>query len=240
MDANTYVLLHGAFHGGWCWKDVATRLRSLGHAVYTPTQTGLGERAHLLHTRPNLETIVRDVEQVFLYEDLQDVILVGHSFGGVTVSALADRIPERLRHLVYLDASLAQDGESTLDLIPEDRRIAYHQRAIESTEGFYVDPPDPAYLGIEDPEVAAWIRPKLTRQPFQPILDRLQLRYPQGNGIPATFIYCTNPPSPSIAVSRDRARSRPGWTYLEMACGHNAMTLRPAELSQILAAVGAR
>ncbi|HSV79402.1 MAG TPA: alpha/beta fold hydrolase [Ramlibacter sp.] len=238
MEAKTYVLVHGAFHGGWCWKDVATRLRALGHTVYTPTQTGLGERSHLLRTRPTLETFVQDVEQVFRYEELDDVILVGHSFGGVTVTALADRIPERLRHLVYLDASLAQHGESTLDLIPADRQEAYHQRAIDTAEGFFVEPPDPAYLGISDPEIAAWIRPKLTPQPFQPFLDRLQLRNPQGNGVPATFIDCTNPPSPSIATSRERARSRPGWTYLEIPTGHNAMTLMPGELTQMLAALG--
>lgn len=234
--AKTYVLVHGAFHGGWCWKDVATRLRALGHVVYTPTQTGFGERSHLLHTRPTLETLIRDVEQVFHFEELEDVILVGHSFGGVTVTGLADRIPQRLRHLVYLDASLAQDGESTLDLIPADRREAYHRRAIESSEGFFVEPPDPAYLGILDPELAAWIRPKLTRQPFQPFLDQLRLHHPAGNGIPATFIACTDPASPSITRSCDIARSR-GWSYLELATGHNAMTLAPAELTRLLAAI---
>ena len=102
----TYVLVHGAFHGGWCWGRVAARLRSAGHQVHTPTLTGLGDRVHLAHAGITLGTHVQDVENVYLYEDLQHTVLVGHSYAGMVITGVAGRIPDRIAHLVYLDAFL--------------------------------------------------------------------------------------------------------------------------------------
>ena len=112
----TFVLLHGAFHGGWCWARVAPILRAAGHTVFTPTQTGLGERAHLLHPGITLTTFVDDVVGVLETEELTDVVLVGHSFGGAAITGAAERVKHRLRHLVYLDSAIPQSGRSPLDL----------------------------------------------------------------------------------------------------------------------------
>jgi pimeloyl-ACP methyl ester carboxylesterase len=161
-DQKTYVIVHGAFFGGWCWKKVAASLRALGHSVYTPTLTGLGERSHLLSARPTLETFIEDVAQVLKYEDLHDVILVGHSFSGSVVSALADRMPERLRHLVYLDAQLLRSGQSPASKAPSSSIERCRQRAIKTDHGSVIPPFDPQTLGITDPEDAAWVKTKLT------------------------------------------------------------------------------
>jgi pimeloyl-ACP methyl ester carboxylesterase len=233
----TYVLVHGAFHGGWCWKDVAARLRSLGHTVYTPTLTGLGERSHLVSIRPSVEMFIADVAQVLRFEDLESVILVGHSFAGSVVSGLADRMPERLQHLVYLDAMVLQSGQSALDTAPAAVIEGYRQRAMESSGGLTTTSNAPAYYGITDPEQAAWLMTKLTPHPFQTYFDKLILKHPLGNGLPATYIAVTNPYHAATASSRQLAKSMPGWTYLEIATAHSAMMLVPEELTGILAAI---
>jgi pimeloyl-ACP methyl ester carboxylesterase len=233
----TYVLVHGAFFGGWCWKTVAASLRALGHSVYTPTLTGLGERSHLLAATPTLETFIEDVAQVLRYEDLEDVILVGHSFSGSVVSALADRMSETLRHLVYLDAQLLLSGESPASGAPPASIERYRQRAIETCHGAVIPPFDPQTFGITDPEVAAWTKTKLTPHPFQTYFDELALKNPLGNGVPATYIACINPRYANVASSHELARQIEGWTYVELSTGHNAMLLMPDELVTLLAAI---
>src|SRR5205823_2243207 len=121
----TFVLVHGGFHGGWCWRKVAPLLRSAGHEVYTPTLTGLGERAHLLGPGITLETHAQDVLGVLTHEELSDVILVGHSMAGTVITVVVDTAPERLAHLVYLDASVPRDGESDLDCQSEATRARW-------------------------------------------------------------------------------------------------------------------
>jgi pimeloyl-ACP methyl ester carboxylesterase len=234
----TYVLVHGAFHGGWCWKAVAAQLRAAGHTVYTPTQTGSGERSHLLHARPTLDTVVEDIAQVLRFEELQDVILVGHSFGGATVSALADRMPERLRHLVYLDAQLLQSGEGAVDHLSPEHRERYLRGAVESSAGLSIPPNAPEYYGITDPALGDWLMTKLTPQPLRTFTDPLVLKHPLGNGLPVTYIACAQPYFPTTTPSREMARRMPGWSYLEIATAHNAMTLMPRELTAMLGAIG--
>ena len=131
-DAKTFVLVHGAWHGGWCWRDVARSLRAAGHTVFTPTQTGLGERRHLLSDAVGLDVFALDVANVLEAEELTDVILVGHSFGGITITAVADRLPERLRHLVYLDAAVVHSGESDFAEYPADLVAARRNAAAAS------------------------------------------------------------------------------------------------------------
>jgi pimeloyl-ACP methyl ester carboxylesterase len=236
-DQKTYVLVHGGFFGGWCWKKVAASLRALGHSVYTPTLTGLGERSHLLAARPTLETFIEDVAQVLRYEDLDDVILVGHSFSGSVVSALADRMAETLRHLVYLDAQLLLSGQSPASAAPSASIERYRQRAIETSHGPVIPPFDPQTFGITDPEEAAWIKAKLTPHPFQTYFDNLALNNPLGNGVPVTYIACTKPRYANVAASHDLARQMEDWTYLELATGHNAMLSMPAALVTLLAEI---
>ena len=117
-----YVLVHGGWHGGWCWRRVADRLRAAGHDVWTPTLTGHGERSHLLTPDVDLDLHIRDIVAVFRFERITDAILVGHSYGGAVVSGVADAIPERIRHVVYLDVILAEDGEAVFTALPASRR----------------------------------------------------------------------------------------------------------------------
>jgi pimeloyl-ACP methyl ester carboxylesterase len=233
----TYVLVHGAYHGAWCWKGVAARLRALGHEVYTPTLTGLGERSHLIGFRPTLETFIEDVAQVIRYEDLADVVLVGHSFTGSVVSALADRMPEKLAHLVYLDAQVLLSGQAPADTAPPAAIETYKQRAQAS--GYLSIPPGPVEsFGIVDPDMAEWVRARVTPHPYQTYFDRLELKHPLGNGLPATYIAVTAPLFPNTAHSRKVAREQPGWNYLEIPTAHDAMLLAPDELSQMLDRIG--
>ena len=119
-SSKTYVLVHGAWHGGWCWKEVADRLRGMGHSVSTPTQTGLGERKHLLSKDITLDTFAADVINHIEAEELTEVILVGHSFGGTSITGAADKIPNRIRHLVYLDSVILENGKSVFSALPAD------------------------------------------------------------------------------------------------------------------------
>jgi pimeloyl-ACP methyl ester carboxylesterase len=236
VEAKTYILIHGAYHGAWCWKLVAAQLRGLGHAVYTPTLTGLGERSHLLSCKPTLNTFIEDIAQVIRYEDLEQVILVGHSFAGSVVSGVSDQMPKRLRHLVYLDALVLQSGESSADRSPE-RVEAYRQRAMESSSGLSIPPATPEHYGITDPDMAAWMLTKLTPHPLQTYYDKLQLKHSLGNGVPATYIACSKPLFAATEESRERAKDMPGWNYLEMPTGHNAMMTMPSELTDILVSI---
>ncbi|SAK98442.1 esterase [Caballeronia calidae] len=231
----TYVLVHGAYHGGWCWKEVASILRSKGHVVYTPTLTGLGERSHLIDCRPTLEVMIKDVEQVFFYEELEDVILVGHSFAGSIVSALADRMPERLRHLVYLDAQVLESGQAPLDAVPPSIREKYLQRARDcNSTGHAVPPGDPETFGINDPSLVERVRGLLTPHPFGAYFDKLMLNHPLGNGVSATYVVCTSPLHPNTSHSRNVAKAQPGWDYVELAAGHDAMLTRPSEVARLI------
>ncbi len=143
----TYVLVHGAFDGGWCWTGVARRLRALGHTVYTPTLTGLGERSHVMAARPTIDTFIEDVAQVLHFEDLTEVLLVGHSFAGSVISGVADRMPERLQHLVYLDAAVALPGQALTDIGPPGLVDGYRARArAAGGDGASIPPPAPEAL----------------------------------------------------------------------------------------------
>ncbi|WP_417207682.1 alpha/beta fold hydrolase [Antarctobacter sp.] len=237
MTGKTFVLIHGGFHGGWCWKAVARRLRALGHEVHTPSHTGMGERAHLAAGAMGMATFEEDLLRLFHYEDITDAVVVGHSFGGSAVSILADRLPDRVRHLVYLDAMVLQDGQSPLDTAPPGRIEQYRANAVDTANGKVIPPADPAAFGIADPQMAEWVRARLTPQPLQTFLDPIHLAHPLGNGLPATYIACTQPWWSGTGSSRDLARKMPGWDWVELPCGHDAMLLLPDELSDILAAI---
>src|ERR1700761_3374991 len=132
---STYVLVHGAWHGGWCWDAVAQILRSHGHRVFTPTLSGLGERAHLLSPEIDLQVFVQDVVDVFERHDLSEVILVGHSFGGTTLIGAADRVPQRIRQLVFLDAVVLSAGETAFSRLAPEIAAASRQLALETSNG---------------------------------------------------------------------------------------------------------
>lgn len=229
-----FVLVHGAYHGGWCWRDVAMRLQQAGHTVFTPTLTGLGERRHLLAAATSMETFVLDIMNVFEFEGLHDVILVGHSFGGRVIGGVADRMPERIRRLVFLDAGLAPAGESRLDGLNTSARADRIAAAQRHDGGISVPPPSASALGITDPDQAAWLEARLTPQPLAPDECRLELAHPLGNGLPATYVRCIAPALSITDASAAYARGREDWNYREFAAGHNAMTSHPQEIAALL------
>ncbi len=229
----TFVLVHGAFHGGWCWSRVAEILRASGHVVFTPTQTGLGERRHLLSPGITLDTFVDDICAVLDFEELQDAVLVGHSFGGISISGVADRMPERVRHLVYLDSRILEAGQSMLDADPE--RSGAWQRIAQESGGFSIRPPPATYFDCPDPADVAWIARRLTPHPLGTFTSPLNLANPViGNGRPCTYVACMDPVYPWLEPCRTWARRRAGWGWAEVAAGHDAMVSAPAELAALL------
>jgi pimeloyl-ACP methyl ester carboxylesterase len=237
--SRTYVLLHGAFHGGWCWRDVAARLRGHGHRVTTPTQTGLGERRHLISAQITLDTFVSDLVEHIEAEELQQVILVGHSFGGAAITGAADRLPGRLRHLVYLDAMVLEDGQSPWSQMPAELAAERQLAVREQGAGLVAVPPPVSAFGVpEDHPEAAWVRRRLTPHPAGTYASPLRLANPPGNGLPRTYIACTDPWYAPLAWAREKVQGRPGWTWREIATGHDAMVTAPAALADMLEEIG--
>lgn len=234
QERRSYVLVHGAWHGGWCWRQVAERLRAAGHAVFTPTLTGLGERRHLLNAGITLDTFVDDVANVLDAEELTGVYLVGHSFGGRVACGVADRMPGRLGRLVLLDAGLPESGKAAWDGLPPDVREARLARARAFGDGSRIPAPDTREFGIDEPETLAWLERRLTPHPLGSYTTPLVLAHPLGNGLPVSYIRCTAPVYRPMETSATYARARTDWQYLELATGHDAMVSAPAELSAML------
>ena len=165
----TFVLVHGGGHGGWCYQPVARLLRAKGHDVYTPTLTGLGEREHLLSAAVDLDMHITDVVNVIRFEDLRDVILVGHSYGGMVVTGVADRVADRIANLVYLDAAYPMNGQSLVDVAGDFILAAREGGQIVGGMELVLFPGnDPmGFYGVTDPEQIAWMKPKLTPHPFK-------------------------------------------------------------------------
>ncbi|MDX3904783.1 MAG: alpha/beta hydrolase [Pigmentiphaga sp.] len=234
MARRNYVLVHGAWHGGWCWRHVAGRLREAGHAVFTPTLTGLGERRHLLHEGITLDTFVQDIANVLQSEELRDVYLVGHSFGGRVACGVADRLRACLRRLVLLDAGLPEPGKAAWDALPADVREARLADVRAAGQGGAIPPPPAQAFGVADPHAAAWLARRLTPHPLGAYTTPLQLSNPLGNGLPVTYIRCTAPAYGPIADSAAQARARTDWQYLELATAHDAMVTAPDALARML------
>ena len=229
------MLVHGAWHGGWCWRAVADALRAKGHRVFTPTQTGLGERKHLLSREITLDTFVDDLTNLIEMEELQNIILVGHSFGGSPISGVADRMPDRIGHLVYLDSLVLEGGQSTFSVVPPDVVAARRKLVVEQGLGIAIPTPPVTAFGIpEDHPQAAWVRRHLTPHPVGTYESTLRLEHPVGNGRPRTYIHCTNPVYGPAEASRQWVRQQQGWGWQEIATAHDAMVTAPADLARML------
>lgn len=222
-----FVLVHGSWHGGWCWRRVAQRLRTAGHEVFTPTNTGLAERAHLLDERVGLSTFIADVVGVIEAEELTDVVLVGHSFGTLTVLGVADVIPDRLNRLFLLDGALAESGDAPFDGLPPEVVARRIEQAKASSEGLSVPAPPVESFGVSDPNDIAWVTRRLTPHPLRTYIEPLRLRKPLGNGLRCTYLCCTDPLYLPIAASRELAHRQRDWEWREIPTGHDAMITAP-------------
>lgn len=238
MATHTFVLVHGAWHGGWCWKDVAERLRAAGHAVTAPTLTGLGERAHLLSDRLDLATCITDIRQHIVFEELDEIVLVGHSFAGPVITGVADAIPERIRRLIYLDALLLDDGESAMSRVPPAVAEQRLRLAQESSGGLTMPVPPASVFGIADKERAAWVESKLTPHPLKTYVSPLRIKALPGNGLRADYVVCTNPAYVGAAPAHERARQS-GWPLHELATSHDAMVTAPAATAELFVTIAA-
>jgi pimeloyl-ACP methyl ester carboxylesterase len=188
----TFVLIHGSCHGGWCWQKLVPFLEKHGHNVYTPTLTGLGERSHLLRQDINLDTHIKDIIQVFEYEDLNKVILVGHSYGGMVIGGVSEKIPHRIKHLVYLDAYIPQDGKSGFDLIPGLKEI-YEKRSLKKQgKEWLVSSYEPQDWGVTNPDDIAWMKSRLGPMPWHTHDQPLKIQNPQSKELAKSYISCTD------------------------------------------------
>lgn len=227
----TFVLLHGAWHGGWVWGRVAPRLRAAGHHVLTPTLTGVSDRAHLLHPGVGLGTHTHDVVALLDAEDLHDVVLVGHSYAGQVVTAVADRRPERIGRRVYLDAFVGRDGEAAIDLLPSTVAGHYREAVAGPGHGWLIPVRSLTTLGVTARADLDWLTPRLTPHPWLAYTEPLTLTGAH-EAVPATFVECTD----WMRVFRPHAqRAREaGWPVLELATGHEAMVTAPGRLVDAL------
>lgn len=226
-----FVLVPGAWCGAWCWTPVAERLRQRGCHAYPLTLTGLGERSHLLSRDISLHTHALDVANAVRYEDLEDVVLVGHSYAGLVLTAAAEIMADRLRHIIYIDAMLPFSGECGFDLIPPED-VCRRRCAAEHDGGVSMPVPKAGHFTVSG--MKEWFFAHMTPQPLRPYEDRLELKGLPGNGVPATFIACTPSHLPAVHLSRTRAARLPGWNVLEIASGHNVHLHRPDDICRML------
>ncbi|MBL8386496.1 MAG: alpha/beta hydrolase [Burkholderiales bacterium] len=239
---STYVLIHGAWHGGWCWARVAARLRALGHTVHTPTLAGMGEHAHLLSRQITLDTHVEDVVSHFETEEIRDAILVGHSYGGLIVTGAADRLDGTgaISRLVYLDAVVPADGDHWTAFHSPEAAQARHAAARDRGGALFLPPPDAAVFGLTDPADLAWVARRLRPHPYGCYLVPLRLpRLAAGAGaaaLPRTYIDCVEPFYSDFMGLKQRLKADPAWQYVELRTGHNAMVSAPDALTGLLCA----
>ncbi|MDS0279527.1 alpha/beta hydrolase [Halomicroarcula sp. S1AR25-4] len=234
----TVLLVHGAWLGGWCWKYVTHPLRSVDHDVYTLTLTGLGEREHLSRPDIDLETHITDVVNVLEYEDLTDVVLVGHSYAGLVVTGVIDRVPERVTHVVYLDAMTPLNDEATsvFDLGPPEYREVVEAEAEEQGAGWrWPMPREPdGWVGISESD-ARWLRSKAVPQPVETFAQSVEVRNQAASVLPSTYVLCTKNglPDETLETIRGVVDER-GWDLVELETGHWPMVSMPSEVVELL------
>jgi pimeloyl-ACP methyl ester carboxylesterase len=232
----TFVLVHGGGHGGWCWWRLAPLLRAAGHEVYTPTMTGLGERAHLMGPDVDLDVHIDDIVGVLKYEDLNDVILVGHSYGGMVITGVADRAPTRVGHLVYLDAATPSDGQSLADVAPDLMEMARSvSKTVDGVELVLNYMPEAGrFYGVEDEEAIAHMDGRLTPHPWKSFAQPLRLIDEAAvRAIARTDINCINPMPGQKVPDRSAASSGADKVY-EIDTGHDLMITEPEKVAEFL------
>ena len=235
---SVYVLVHGAWHGSWCWKRVRRALQARGHEVFTPTLTGVAEREHLLSPQVDLDTHISDVTNLIRWEELSNVVLCGHSYGGCVISGVADRIPDRIGALVYLDAFVLEKGQCLHDVLPPEMRSAQLEGTRQVGEGWKV-PPIPAEAFNVNAKDRAWVDRQCTVQPLATFQQPIRLTGGISQIKNVTFILANGwDPSP-FPPFYEQAKAK-GWKTLTVACGHDVMLDLPEELTQELLAVSPR
>jgi pimeloyl-ACP methyl ester carboxylesterase len=232
--SKTFVLVHGSWRGGWCWRRVADRLTARGHRVYTPTLTGLGERSHLLSSGVTLQTHIDDVVNVLKWEQLTNIVLCGHSSSGLVISAVAERVAQgTIGSIVFLDAFLPRDGESLADLLGPVVSSPKFTEGLAASGGVSVPPMPAAAFGTNAADIA-WVDAQATAQPYRTIVDKVSLDGARERIARKTFIRATGRENPVHKRSFERLSGDPAWRLYEVACGHEIMLDEPGRLCEIL------
>ena len=229
----TFVLCHGGWGGSWQWRTVAELLWVMGHKVFTPTFTGLGERVHLANPDVDLNTFITDIVNVVLFEELYDVVLVGYSYSGMVITGVADRIPDRISHLVYLDAVVPQDGQSLTDLLGPEIEAQVLAAIEHQGDGWKVP-----HISISSKPSD----PRMTPQPSKTGTQPVTLQNPAARSLPRSFIYCTEGKDtllmePAVKQAAETAKSDIGWKYYELQTDHHPMENIPQELAGLLSTI---
>ncbi|MCC6776236.1 MAG: alpha/beta hydrolase [Hyphomicrobiales bacterium] len=227
----TFVLVHGAWHGGWCWRRVADLLERKGHKVFTPTMTGLGERSHLLNPAVNLATHVTDIVNVIKWEGLSDIVLVGHSYGGSVVSGVAEQAHDKIASIVFLDAFVPENGDSLADKASQPVREAI---AALTQKGETAMKAVPAAVFRVNEKDRAWVDAMCTLHPLATLTDKSVVTGARDRIAKRAYIRAKGYPSVPFDGFQEKLKAAGGWRVYEMPCGHDAMVDMPDRLTEIL------
>lgn len=229
----TIVLVHGAWHGGWCWRRVSDLLRTKGHDVYTPTLTGLGERSHLLTQEVDLDTHITDVANLLKFEDLQDVVLCGHSYGGMVITGAMDQEANRIAALVYLDAFLPANGDSAMNHVAKGADVQNRKLATEQGDGWRMPTPSMEMMGVVEQADIDWVQPLLVEHPLKTFEQPISLTGEPDNAS-RHYILASDRDATHFAEVHARLVDEPDWLTYDLHTGHDVMVTMPAELAEIL------
>jgi pimeloyl-ACP methyl ester carboxylesterase len=237
----TFVLVHGAWHGGWCWRRVVDILTARGHKVFAPSLTGLGDRAHLFSKDISLQTHVQDVLAVVETEELSDFVLVGHSYGGFVISGVADALRERVSHYIYLDGSVPPDMSpgasfSWAGFNPPEAREARLKSVREEGKGVGLPAPPPSAFAVTQPADVAWLQRRMRPMPVGTYTATFTFKNSGSNGLKRTYIAATKPSYDLLAATRDLVRGDKSWSFTTIEAGHDCMVTAPDELASLLMA----
>ncbi|WP_027578213.1 alpha/beta hydrolase [Bradyrhizobium sp. Ai1a-2] len=228
-SAKTFLVCHGAWSAGWAWKKMHPLMQAAGHRLITPTYTGLGERAHLANPSIDLETHIQDVLNVIKYEDLRDFVLLGHSYGGMVATGVADRARDRVSQLIYLDAFVPADGQSLVDL---NEPLRARVRELASSGGWRM-PPNPTSPDTS-PADLEWLNALRVDMPIKCAETALKLQHGELE-LPRSYIYCTRiPPGDTFGQFARRAKDDPAWRYYEIDASHSPNVTAPEALMALL------
>jgi pimeloyl-ACP methyl ester carboxylesterase len=228
-----FLLIHGAWHGGWVWNEISEILRYQRYSVSTPTLTGLGEKKHLLSSKITIETFIEDIVNHIVFENLNNIILVGHSFAGSVISGVADRLKDRIQKLIYFDAMILIDGQKPFDISPKESVQQRIELAKKFGNNISIPAPSADAFGVFDIKKSLLLEEKLTPHPLSAFQSKLILKNEVGNGIPLSYIFCTKPVYKSLESSREVVRKMK-WPIFELNAGHDAMLTHPKETLNLL------
>ena len=228
-----FLLIHGAWHGGWVWNEISEILNYQGYSVSTPTLTGLGEKKHLLSSKITIDTFIEDVVNHIIFENLNNIILVGHSFSGSVISGVADKLKDRIQKLIYFDAVILKDGQKPFDIAPKELVKQRIELAKRFGNGISIPAPSADAFGVFDVKKSLLLEEKLTPHPLSTYQSKLTIKNEIGNGIPLFYIFCNDPVYKSLESSREVVRKLK-WPIFELNAGHDAMLTHPKETLNLL------